>query len=185
MCILTFIFPASFAVLISDVPHLLIRTPPASAIFSRHFLSLGIPRVNSHDSGGGCASADHTPPVCLFSLQQSRDEQTITAPCQGEGEYHRLKQEIQALIVDEKQRMSSSHTPDRWQLSGPWRVMRVRGPLEHHLIGVMQSLATSFVRSGSSIMALSSWDTDYVLVQEGQYGRAVEGLKRDGWVISS
>jgi hypothetical protein len=63
--------------------------------------------------------------------------------------------------------------------------MRVRGPLEHHLIGVMQSLATSFVHSQCSIFALSSWDTDYLLVQEEQYERAVEGLKRDGWVVAS
>ncbi|PWN21074.1 hypothetical protein BCV69DRAFT_298860 [Microstroma glucosiphilum] len=173
-------------VLTSDVPHLLIRTPPSSAIFGRHVPRQDIAKsVNGYDDGVGTNAADLASQVCLFSFQQSRDEQTIILPCQHEGGYDRLKQEIEALIADEQQCMSSSVPPDRWQLSGPWRVMRLRGPLEHHFIGIMQSLTTSFVQSGCSILALSTWDTDYLLLQEGQYERAVEGLKRDGWVVAS
>jgi hypothetical protein len=61
-----------------------------------------------------------------------------------------------------------------------FRVLKIRGPLDFSLTGVLAGLAGPLAKAGISMFALSTFDTDYILVKQDQLGRAVEVLIREG-----
>jgi uncharacterized protein len=60
--------------------------------------------------------------------------------------------------------------------SGRWRALRVGGTLAHTELGVLAALAVPLAAAGISILAISSFDTDYVLVPDAELDGAVEAL---------
>lgn len=66
------------------------------------------------------------------------------------------------------------------RVEGPWRAVEVLGPLEFSLVGVLASLAVPLAEAGISIFALSTFDTDVLLVAAGQLERAVAVLTDAG-----
>jgi uncharacterized protein len=63
---------------------------------------------------------------------------------------------------------------------GPWRLLVVRGPLDFALTGILASMASPLADAGVSIFAISTHDTDYVLVPAADVDRAVEALRSAG-----
>ncbi|KPL88418.1 ACT domain-containing protein [Ardenticatena maritima] len=61
-----------------------------------------------------------------------------------------------------------------------WRCLKVHGPLDFSLVGVLRSIAEPLAQAGISIFAISTYDTDYVLVQADALPRAIEALRRAG-----
>lgn len=61
-----------------------------------------------------------------------------------------------------------------------WRALEVTGPLDFGLTGVLASLAAPLAESGVSIFAVSTFDTDYVLVRESALETALVALTRAG-----
>jgi len=61
-----------------------------------------------------------------------------------------------------------------------YRAFRVEGPLALDLVGVLASIAGPLAAAGISIFAISTYDTDYVLVKAGDLARAVAALERAG-----
>jgi hypothetical protein len=70
-------------------------------------------------------------------------------------------------------------------IEGPWRAFRVKGPIVMTLIGVIAALANPLADAGISIFAISTYDTDYVLVHEPDFDAAVGALTRAGHVVAS
>ncbi len=68
---------------------------------------------------------------------------------------------------------------------GPWRAFRVQGPLVMTLIGVVASLANPLADAGISIFALSTFDTDYILVHEPDFDAAIAALTQAGHVVAT
>lgn len=62
----------------------------------------------------------------------------------------------------------------------PWRCLAVAGPLDFALVGILASLAVPLAGAGVSIFALSTFDTDYLLVYESDLGRAIIALEAAG-----
>jgi uncharacterized protein len=65
-------------------------------------------------------------------------------------------------------------------MEGPWRAFKVEGPLVMTLIGVVASLANPLADAGISIFAISTYDTDYVLVHEPDFDAAAQALVAAG-----
>jgi uncharacterized protein len=61
-----------------------------------------------------------------------------------------------------------------------YRALRVRGTLPFGLIGVLLSLLDPLARAGIPVFALSTHDTDYVLVRDGDLEQARNALERAG-----
>ncbi|MET9227983.1 ACT domain-containing protein [Lentzea sp. NPDC003310] len=61
-----------------------------------------------------------------------------------------------------------------------WRLLTVRGPLEFTLTGIMAALAGELAAAGVSLFALSTYDTDHLLVKQKDLGRAVVALRAAG-----
>ena len=61
-----------------------------------------------------------------------------------------------------------------------WRAIRVAGPLEFSLTGILASLAAPLAEAQISLFALSTHDTDYVLVPHAKLPGAVDALTGAG-----
>ena len=75
--------------------------------------------------------------------------------------------------------------PEGVPMEGPWRAFRVQGPIVMTLIGVVAALAKALADAGISIFAISTFDTDYILVHEPDFDAAVDALTEAGHVVSS
>ena len=63
---------------------------------------------------------------------------------------------------------------------GGWRCFAVRGPLAFELTGVLASLAAPLAEAGVPVFALSTFDTDYLLVPGERLEQAVNALAAAG-----
>jgi hypothetical protein len=61
-----------------------------------------------------------------------------------------------------------------------WRLLTVRGPLEFDLTGVMAALAGELAAAGVTLLAVSTYDTDHVLVPTADLARATKALREAG-----
>jgi hypothetical protein len=75
--------------------------------------------------------------------------------------------------------------PENVRCERGWRCLRVGGTLEFSLIGVLASLVGPLADASVSVFALSTFDTDYVLVKEQDLGPAIEVLRRHGHSIAA
>jgi uncharacterized protein len=61
-----------------------------------------------------------------------------------------------------------------------WRCLKVEGPLDFALTGILAALASPLAAAGVALFALSTFDTDYLLVKAETLDRAVEALRAAG-----
>ncbi|HOQ09162.1 MAG: ACT domain-containing protein [Syntrophomonadaceae bacterium] len=61
-----------------------------------------------------------------------------------------------------------------------WRCLKVDGPLDFSLTGILTSLAAPLSAAGISIFAISTYDTDYLLLKEEQLDSAIRTLQQYG-----
>ena len=66
-----------------------------------------------------------------------------------------------------------------------WRCLKVHGPLEFSLTGVLVSLTRPMAEAAISTFALSTYDTDYLFVKEAELDRALAVLAEGGHEIIS
>jgi hypothetical protein len=59
-------------------------------------------------------------------------------------------------------------------------MLQVAGPLEFSMTGVLAAIAAPLADAGVSIFAISTYDTDYVLVKEEMLAKAVGALRAAG-----
>jgi hypothetical protein len=74
--------------------------------------------------------------------------------------------------------------PPRVEREDGWRALRVDGTLDFALTGVLASLAGPLAEADVPIFAISTYDTDYILVREDDLERAVEALAAAGHRVS-
>ena len=68
---------------------------------------------------------------------------------------------------------------------GGWRIFQIEGPFDFGVIGVLASVAAPLAAAAVSIFAISTFDTDYLLVKEEQVKRAVLALESWGHQVRS
>ncbi len=64
-----------------------------------------------------------------------------------------------------------------------WRCLKVLGPLDFSLTGILAKLATVLAEADVSIFAVSTYDTDYLLVQQATLGTASLALNQAGYQL--
>lgn len=73
--------------------------------------------------------------------------------------------------------------PAGGQIAAGWRALRVEGTLAFSLVGVLAELAGLLAAHRVGIFVVSTFDTDYILVREGQLSDAVEALETGGHIV--
>jgi len=75
---------------------------------------------------------------------------------------------------------SQEFVPVGVQCEKGWRCIMVSGPLDFSLTGILASLTNSLAEAGISVFAISTFDTDYLLVKADNLKRAVLKLEEAG-----
>jgi hypothetical protein len=97
-------------------------------------------------------------PQPFLTITRTRTELSVTAP--------------QSLVAGEP------------NCERDYRAVRVVGPLPLDLIGIVAALAEPLAREGVSLFAISTYETDYVLVKAADLPRALEAWRRAGHMIA-
>lgn len=66
---------------------------------------------------------------------------------------------------------------------GPFRALKVLGPLDFSLVGILASLTRALARAEISVFALSTFDTDYLLVPAPRLAEAASALRDGGFEV--
>ena len=74
--------------------------------------------------------------------------------------------------------------PEGTRCEEGYRCLKVAGPLDFSLTGILTSLTIPLTQAGISILAISTFDTDYLLVKEIQVDRAMQELARAGHQVA-
>ncbi|MEP7366568.1 MAG: ACT domain-containing protein [Acidobacteriota bacterium] len=77
-----------------------------------------------------------------------------------------------------------SAVPDGMKTHGGWRLLELEGPFEFSLTGILLSVLRPLAEAGVGIFALSTYDTDAVLVQEKDLDKALAALSAAGHRIT-
>lgn len=72
-----------------------------------------------------------------------------------------------------------ANVPDHVEASRGWKCLKVPGPLDFALTGILASIASPLAAAGIPIFAISTFDTDYILVREADADRAVAIIASD------
>ncbi|MCJ7738153.1 MAG: ACT domain-containing protein [Anaerolineae bacterium] len=64
-----------------------------------------------------------------------------------------------------------------------WRALKIEGPLDFGMVGVLAGLTTALAEAEISIFAVSTYDTDYLLVKSGDVAEAVRVLRDSRYVV--
>ena len=65
-----------------------------------------------------------------------------------------------------------------------WTAFRVAGSLEFSLVGILADLSHCLADAGVSIFAVSTYDTDYILVKKDNWDKAKSALLNAGYEIT-
>lgn len=79
---------------------------------------------------------------------------------------------------------NAERAPDGVVATGGWRALQVDATLDFALTGVLATLAAPLAEAGVSIFALSTYDTDYLLVPAEQLDRALAALRAAGHTVA-
>jgi uncharacterized protein len=94
----------------------------------------------------------------------------------GKGEFQvitRSSDELSIICLE-----AQIPTDVKWE--GGWRVLKMAGPFEFSEIGILSGILAPFAKAGISILAVSTFDTDYVLIKADKLqaaGRALAGSR--------
>ena len=68
----------------------------------------------------------------------------------------------------------------RWRAELGYRCLVVQGPLPFSAVGVLAQLSTALAEAGIPLFALSTFDTDYLLVRDEHLASALRALQDAG-----
>lgn len=75
---------------------------------------------------------------------------------------------------------AEDHVPRGLASETGWRALKVKGPFSLSEIGVLAALTAPLAEAKVSLLAISTFDTDYLLVSEKQLDPAITALKGAG-----
>ena len=64
-----------------------------------------------------------------------------------------------------------------------WRGFRIQGELDFSLIGILSKLSGILAENGIGIFAVSTYNTDYILVKAENFAKAMDALAAAGYTV--
>jgi hypothetical protein len=86
----------------------------------------------------------------------------------------RTQEELSLVCLQKK-------VPENIRCEKDFSCFKVEGPLDFSLTGILSSLTIPLAQAGISVLAISTFDTDYLLVKEVHVDRAVQKLSQAGY----
>lgn len=73
---------------------------------------------------------------------------------------------------------------DTAERDGGWRGFRIEGVLDFSLIGILSKLSAILAENKSGIFAVSTFNTDYILVKAKNFDHAMTVLAAEGYEVA-
>ena len=64
-----------------------------------------------------------------------------------------------------------------------WKGFRIEGVLDFSLIGILSKLSGILAANNIGIFAVSTYNTDYILVKKENFDRALSALADEGYIV--
>ncbi|MBQ1535882.1 MAG: ACT domain-containing protein [Ruminococcus sp.] len=64
-----------------------------------------------------------------------------------------------------------------------WKAFRICGTLDFSLIGILSKITYILARHNIGVFAVSTYNTDYILVKKERFDEALSALNRSGYTI--
>ena len=96
-----------------------------------------------------------------FGVCRLKENEDIPNWCFNGGLYSITKTHDELSIV-----CSEDYIPQDTKCEKGWRIIKILGPLDFSLIGILSSISSVLAREGISIFALPTYDTDYILIKD-------------------
>ncbi len=85
----------------------------------------------------------------------------------------RIADEVSILVSDQVMMDEQTYEPG-------WKALKVAGPLDFSLTGILADIATTLAQANISIFAISTFDTDYILIKREKLENAQAALSAAG-----
>ena len=76
--------------------------------------------------------------------------------------------------------LSEKAVSPEWESEMGWRMLKVNGPLDFNIVGVVASISAPLAEAGIPIFVISTFDTDYLLVKDENLEKSVRLLEEKG-----
>ena len=83
-----------------------------------------------------------------------------------------------SIVIDSLVLQQSSLS--KVKIEDGWKAIKVIGPLDFSMVGVLAQLSHSLAQAEISIFVISTFDTDYILVKERDLAASILTLKKHG-----
>jgi len=78
---------------------------------------------------------------------------------------------------------NENNIPSGIKCEKDWRVLKIEGPLDFSLIGILAAITAILAQKSISIFAVSTYDTDYILVKDNDIDNAVAALINENYEV--
>ena len=78
----------------------------------------------------------------------------------------------------------ANQVPSGQAAESGWRALKVQGPFALSEVGVLAELATALAQAKVSTLVISTFDTDYLLVDENTLNKAIAALRARGHSVA-
>ena len=112
-----------------------------------------------------------------FTVCQVKDYSLVNLDC--EYSFIEKTDEEKSLVC-----ITSEVPQNTIQRDDGWKAFRIQGVLDFSLIGILAKIATILADNGILIFAVSTYNTDYVLIKKENYQKALEVLQTTGYKIT-
>ena len=113
------------------------------------------------------------------SLAICRLDHDATVPKWAAGNFvsiTRTRDEL-SIVCDERD------VPSDVKADREWRALKIEGPLDLAMTGVLASIAMPLAEAKINLFAISTFDTDYVLVKASRVADAIGALRDAGHLV--
>ena len=76
--------------------------------------------------------------------------------------------------------LPEAHADPTWKTEAGWRMLKVEGPLDFDIVGVVAALSKPLAAANIPIFVISTFDTDYLLVKHDMLNKAIQVLTEQG-----
>ena len=84
--------------------------------------------------------------------------------------------------TDELSLVCPEHIAVKSEKSNPdWKCLKVAGPLDFELTGILAGITEVLAKEKLSVFAISTFDTDYILIKKQGLTAAISALERAGY----
>lgn len=91
------------------------------------------------------------------------------------GEFISITQTLEELSIVCNQNL----VPPGIKAEKNWRLIRIKGQMDFSLVGILKRVITPLSESEISIYSISTYNTDYILIKDENFERAVQMLSEE------